>query len=267
MERLSVPLAAQRRAFSPLAVATIAAGAGAWVAFAIWMGNMPGVGADLGAATFAGSWALMMAAMMLPSMTPVVSLYDRMRVGHRMHRGATAAFVAGYLAMWTAIGLAAYGLVRAGDALLGGTLGWNDAGREVAAVVILLAAAYQLSPLKERCLRHCRSPLGFLLAHWRGGYDGAVRMGATHGAWCVGCCWALMATLFAVGLMSLGWMAFVAVLIAVERLVPFSEVTTRRVIAAALVIIGLALLVVPNAVPGADHPKGGGMDSMKMMDG
>jgi predicted metal-binding membrane protein len=270
MERLSLPLAAPRRLASPLAIATIAAGAGAWIAFAIWMGNMPGVGADLGAATFAGSWALMMAAMMLPSMTPVVSLYDRMRAGHALHRGATAGFVAGYLATWTAIGLAAYGLVRAGDAIAGGTLGWNDAGREVAGVVILLAAAYQLSPLKERCLRHCRSPLGFLLAHWRGGYGGATRMGVTHGTWCVGCCWALMATLFAVGLMSLGWMAFVAALIAIERLVPFNEVATRRVVAAALAILGLALLAVPSGVPGADHPSGGGtggMDNMKMMDG
>src|SRR3954468_16370205 len=192
MERLSVPLAARRRAISPLAALTIAGAGAAWAGFGIWMGNMPGVGADLGAATFAGSWALMMAAMMLPSMTPVVSLYDRMRAGHALPRGATAAFVAGYLATWTAIGLAAYGLVRAGDAIAGGTLGWNDAGREVAAVVILLAAAYQLSPLKERCLRHCRSPLGFLLAHWRGGYSGATRMGATHGAWCVGCCWWLL---------------------------------------------------------------------------
>jgi predicted metal-binding membrane protein len=226
---------------------------------------MPGVGADLAAATFAGSWTLMMAAMMLPSMTPVVSLYDRMRAGHGYTRAATGAFVGGYLATWAAVGLAAYGLVRAGDAIAGDALGWHDAGRAVAGGVILLAAAYQLSPLKERCLRHCRSPLGFLLAHWRGGHYGALRMGTAHGAWCVGCCWALMATLFAVGLMSLGWMAFVAVLIAVERLAPWNAKTTRRAIAAALAVLGLALLVVPAAVPGADHPRDGGMGGMTMM--
>src|SRR3954447_9995975 len=111
MERLSVPLAARRRAISPLAALTIAGAGAAWAGFAIWMGNMPGVGADLGAATFAGSWALMMAAMMLPSMTPVVRLYDRMRTGHHLDASATVAFVAGYLLMWTAFGLAAFALV------------------------------------------------------------------------------------------------------------------------------------------------------------
>jgi predicted metal-binding membrane protein len=259
-------LARERRAVSTLAAVTLAASAAAWVGFAVWMGGMPGVGADLAAATFLGSWALMMAAMMLPSMTPVVALYDRMRAGHDLQRVATAAFVAGYLATWTAVGLGAYGLVRAADALAGDALGWQDAGRPIAGAVILVAAAYQLSPLKERCLRHCRSPLGFLLSHWRGGYAGAAKMGAIHGAWCVGCCWALMATLFAVGLMSLGWMAFVAVLIAIERLVPWNAATVRRVIAGALAALGLALRDVPNAVPGADRPAGGGMDGMTMME-
>src|SRR4051812_16802530 len=184
---MSVALAQERRGVSHLAALTIAASAAAWIGFAIWMGGMPGVGADLTAAAFAGSWALMMAAMMLPSMTPVVSLYDRMRAGHALGRGATLAFLGGYLGLWTAVGLAAYAAVKAGDALAGGTFGWDDAGRPVAGATILLAAAYQLSPIKDRCLRHCRSPLGFLLAHWRSGYDGAARMGAVHGAWCVGC--------------------------------------------------------------------------------
>jgi predicted metal-binding membrane protein len=247
--------ASGRRAVSHLAALTLAASGAAWVGFAIWMGNMPGVGADLSAATFLGSWTLMMAAMMLPSMTPVVSLYDRMRTGHALSRAATGAFVAGYLATWAAVGLAAFGAVKAANALAGDTLGWHDAGRTTAGIAILLAAAYQLSPLKERCLRHCRSPLGFLLAHWRGGQRGAISMGARHGAWCIGCCWALMATLFAVGLMSLGWMAFVAGLIAFERLAPGGS-RTRYAVAATLAILGLALLVVPEAVPGLHHPAG-----------
>ena len=198
---------------------------------------MEGVGADLGAATFAGSWALMMAAMMLPSMTPVVALYDRMRLGHALGAEATAAFVAGYLATWVGAGLTAFALVKAGDALLGETLAWDEAGRWVAGAVVLVAAAYQLSPLKDRCLRHCRSPLGFLLSHWRDGRAGALKMGATHGAWCVGCCWGLMATLFAVGLMSIGWMAAVAGLIAIERLAPGGS-RTRYGVAAALAVLG-----------------------------
>jgi predicted metal-binding membrane protein len=263
MERLSVPLAAPGARRGPLlTVGLIGAAAAAWVGFDQWMGGMSGVGADLGAATFAGSWALMMAAMMLPSMTPVVALYDRMRAGHALDATATAAFVAGYLLMWTLVGVAAYGLVRAGDALFGDTLAWDDAGRPLAGVVILVAATYQLSPLKDRCLKHCRTPLGFLLSHWRDGRGGAVRMGMTHGLWCVGCCWGLMATLFAVGLMSIGWMAAVAGLIALERLAP-ARWRADRIVAGTLLVLGLALLIVPSAVPGAD---GGGMKMQMQMD-
>jgi predicted metal-binding membrane protein len=263
MERLSLgaaSVALPRRA-AALSAALIAAAAVAWIVFAGWMGNMEGVGADLTAAAFAGSWALMMAAMMLPSMTPVVALYDRMRAGHGLGAEATAAFVAGYLATWVAAGLAAYGLVRLGDGLLGDTLAWEEAGRPLAGAVVLLAAAYQLSPLKERCLTHCRSPLGFLLSHWRPGRTGAIRVGMTHGAWCVGCCWGLMATLFAVGLMSIGWMAAVALLIAFERLVP-GGAWTRFAVAGVLALVGLALLVAPDAVPDAG---GGGMGDMGEM--
>jgi predicted metal-binding membrane protein len=262
MERLSLgaaSVAVPRRA-AALAATLIGAAALAWIAFAGWMGGMDGVGADLGAAAFAGSWALMMAAMMLPSMTPVVALYDRMRLGHGLGAQASAGFVAGYLATWVMAGLAAYGLVKAGDAIAGGALAWDEAGRPLAGATVLLAAGYQVSPLKERCLAHCRSPLGFLLSHWRGGSSGAVRMGATHGAWCVGCCWGLMATLFAVGLMSIGWMAAVAGLIAFERLAP-GGAQTRLAVAAALAVLGLALLVVPDAVPGT-----GGMSEMTMME-
>jgi predicted metal-binding membrane protein len=261
MERLTAGAIATPRRAGLLAAALVAAAAGAWLGFAAWMGGMQGVGADLTAAAFAGSWALMMAAMMLPSMTPVVGLYDRMRLGHHLGSEATAAFVAGYLATWVAAGLIAFVLVKAGDALLGDTLAWDEAGRPLAGVVVLLAAAYQLSSLKDRCLRHCRSPLGFLLSHWRDGRAGALRMGAIHGAWCVGCCWGLMATLFAVGLMSIGWMAAVAGLIAIERLAP-GGARTRYGVAAALAVLGLALLIVPDAVPGT----GGGMTEMTTME-
>ena len=263
MERLTAGAIAAPRRAAVLAAALVAAAAAAWLGFAAWMGGMEGVGADLTAATFAGSWALMMAAMMLPSMTPVVGLYDRMRLGHNYGAEATAAFVAGYLATWVAAGLTAFGLVKAGDALFGDTLAWDEAGAEVAAVVVLLAAGYQLSPLKDRCLRHCRSPLGFLLSHWRDGRAGAFKMGTRHGAWCVGCCWGLMATLFAVGLMSIGWMAAVAGLIAIERLAP-GGARTRYGVAAALAILGLALLLFPDAVPGIGSE---GMSQMEMMGG
>ena len=109
---------------------------------------------------------------------------------------------------------------------LGDVLAWDTAGRWVAGATLIVAAVYELTPLKDVCLAKCRSPLGFLLGSWRDGRAGALRMGAQHGAWCVGCCWALMASLFALGVMSIAWMAFVAALIAAEKTLPWRRVAT-----------------------------------------
>src|SRR5437588_10362683 len=133
-------------------------------------------------------------------------------------------FVGGYLLVWGAAGLLAYGVFRLGRTILGGDLGWHQGGRFFAGGVLVLAAVYELTPLKDVCLGKCRSPLGFLLGSWRDGRSGALQMGARHGAWCVGCCWALMASLFALGVMSLAWMAFVATLIAAEKTLPWGRV-------------------------------------------
>jgi predicted metal-binding membrane protein len=123
----------------------------------------------------------------------------------------------------------------------------------VAGGVIVGAAIYQLTPLKDVCLRHCRSPLMFVVAHWRSGRLGALRMGIEHGAWCVGCCWALMAALFALGVMSIGWMAFIAALIAIEKLLPWRALANRG-IAVVLLVLGLAVAFVPEHVPGLTLP-------------
>jgi predicted metal-binding membrane protein len=133
--------------------------------------------------------------------------------------------------------------------------GSQEAVRRVLA--LLLAAAYELTPMKDVCLGKCRSPLGFLLSSWRGGTRGAFEMGARHGAWCVGCCWALMASLFALGVMSLAWMAFVAALIALEKTVPFGRAITYAT-AALLLVLALALLATPDSVPGLTIPDDGG---------
>ena len=134
-------------------------------------------------------------------------------------------------------------------------LAWDRAGRWVAGATLLVAAVYELTPLKDVCLGKCRSPLGFLLGSWRDGRSGALRMGAKNGAWCVGCCWALMASLFALGVMSLVWMAFVAGLIAVEKLLPWRRVATYGT-AALLLALGVLLLVAPHAIPGLTIPGG-----------
>ena len=120
-----------------------------------------------------------------------------------------ALFVAGYLVAWTAAGVLGYAIFDGLRSLDLGLLAWEDAGRHVAGAVIVGAALYQLTTPKDACLRHCRSP-AMLLRRWRPGRLGALRMGIEHGACCVGCCWALMAALFALGVMSIAWMAFVA---------------------------------------------------------
>jgi predicted metal-binding membrane protein len=143
-------------------------------------------------------------------------------------------------------------------------LAWDRAGRWVAGVTLLAAAAYELTPLKDVCLGKCRSPLGFLLGSWKDGLSGALRMGARHGGWCVGCCWALMASLFALGLMSLVWMAFVAGLIAFEKLIPSRRVATYGT-AGLLVVLGVLMLVAPDVIPGLTVSDGGSMSDMTPM--
>src|SRR4029077_12119464 len=135
-------------------------------------------------------------------------------------------FTAGYLVVWGAAGVSAFAAARAGGAVAGDVLAWDGAGRWVAGATLIVAAAYELTPLKDMCLAKCRSPIGFLLGAWRGGRAGSLPVGARHGAWCVGCCWALMASLFALGIMSLVWMAFVAAIIAAEKTLPWRRVAT-----------------------------------------
>jgi predicted metal-binding membrane protein len=206
-----------------------------------------------GAGWFASLWVVMMAAMMFPSVAPTVALYARMTKKRSLLPGI--AFTAGYLLTWAAGGIAAYALARAGGALDGGLFSWGRGGRWIAAATLLVAAAYELTPLKDACLGRCRSPLGTLLASWRGGLRGALPMGARNGAWCVGCCWALMASLFALGVMSLVWMAVVSALIAVEKLLPWERVATFGT-AAVLLALGVVLLVAPDALPALTIPGG-----------
>jgi predicted metal-binding membrane protein len=230
----------------------------AWWSTADRMAGMDaGPGTALGAlGWFLGVWVVMMAAMMFPSVAPTVALYARMS----RHRTAAAPllFAAGYLVTWAAAGLVAYALFALGRSALGDQLAWDGAGRWVAGGTLVVAAAYELTPVKDVCLSKCRSPLGFLLGSWRDGLRGALSMGARHGAWCVGCCWALMASLFALGVMILAWMAFVAALIALEKTLPWGRPVTYAT-AAILLVLGISLIAAPDAIPGLTVP-GGGMD-------
>jgi predicted metal-binding membrane protein len=218
-----------------------------------------GPGADLGTlGFFITAWVVMMAAMMFPAIWPMVAMYTRVQRGNR-ERGkevpaaATTLFVGGYLVTWGAAGLVGYGIFEAAQDISIDALSWDRGGPYLAGGIIAAAAVYQLTPLKDACLSKCRSPLGFLLTAWRPGHLGAFRMGLEHGAWCVGCCWALMAALFALGVMSVGWMVFIAALIAVEKLLPW-KVLANRGIAVLLLVLGLTVAVAPERVPGLILP-------------
>jgi predicted metal-binding membrane protein len=263
----------------PVWLTTLLLGAAlvAWIVTVDRMRGMDGgPGTDLGGlGWFTGIWVTMMAAMMLPSVTPMVLTYSRIA----RHRAATGGrrlaapwiFVAGYLLAWTVYGLAAYGLYRVIDAVDGGLLDWDRGGPWVAGAALAGAGLYQLTPLKEVCLRHCRTPMHFILHGFRKGRSGALVMGIEHGGYCVGCCWGLMVALFALGVMSLAWMAMVAGVIFLEKVTRFGA-RFSRVVAFALIAAGVWVAVAPGSVPGLTDPskapamKMGGMDKPAMKD-
>ena len=216
-----------------------------------------GPDAELGSlAWFLGVWLVMMAAMMFPSVAPTVALYSTMT--KRRNPLAPLVFASGYLLTWTAAGLLAFVASAAGRRVFGDALSWDRAGRWVSGGVLVVAAVYELTPLKAVCLRHCRSPLGFLLGSWRDGLPGGLQMGANHGAWCVGCCWALMTSLFALGVMSVAWMAFIAALIALEKTLPWGRVATYAT-AAILLLLAVLLVAAPHLAPAPPMPSMPGM--------
>ena len=236
----------------------------AWWSTAERMAGMDaGPGTDLGAlGWFVGVWVVMTAAMMFPSVSPTVALYARMT----QQRGLTRSllFASAYLLVWAAAGIAAYGLCRLGRGVLGAELAWNTGGRWFAGGLLAVGAFYELTPLKHVCLEKCRSPLGFLLGTWRDGRRGALAMGARHAAWCLGCCWALMAALFALGVMSLVWMAVVAALITLEKTLPWRRVATWGT-AAVLLALAVLIIAAPHTIPGLVVPGGHTADAINTM--
>ena len=240
---------AVRAQLALVAVLVVLAGIGWWWTVLQMRGMDQGPWTELGTfGWFISVWVVMMAAMMFPSVAPTVALYARMS----RRRWAPLAFVAGYLATWSGAGIVAF-LVAMVAARAAPDLQWNGAGRVLTGATLLMAAVYELTPLKNVCLSKCRSPLGLLLGSWRDGWWGALRMGMTNGAWCVGCCWALMASLFALGVMSPVWMAVVAGLIALEKTLPWRRTATYGT-AVVLLTLGALVLAAPQALPGLTVP-------------
>jgi predicted metal-binding membrane protein len=237
------------RGRTALAASLLGVALAAWIVSVQRMRGMDaGPGTDLGAlGWYIGIWVTMMAAMMLPAATPTVLMFSRIR------RSAEAwVFVLGYLLAWTGYGLAAYAVYRGIRATAPSFLAWDEHGPLVAGGALAAAGLYQLTRLKGACLRHCRSPLHLLL-HGRPGGLGAVRMGVEHGGYCAGCCTGLMLALFALGVMSLVWMAAVAVAVLVEKTLPGGE-AFARLLAVVLVALGIWVAAAPASVPGLKQP-------------
>ena len=221
--------------------------AGAWAATVVLARGMAGMTGTmgLGLAVFVPVWTLMMAAMMLPSVAPTASLYAKTVQANRMPR--IAGLVAGYLAVWAAAGVPAYGLAW----LAGWLTGTHPSAARVLAVAVFAACGvYQLSRLKDRCLAHCRSPLALLLHY--GSYRGRfrdLRAGAHHGGYCLGCCWGLMVILVAVGVMNVAAMVGLAALVLTEKTWRWGPAAGRLAGAAALAL-AVATIWLPWLAPG-----------------
>ncbi len=253
----------------------LGAAAVAWLVTVNRMEGMDaGPGTDLGSfGWFAGVWTVMMAAMMLPSLIPMAGAYAyraRSSSAEVAPRSLllTSMFTAGYLLAWILVGLVAWIAFKGVRSLDLSFLGWDSGGRYVAGAVIAGAALYEFTPLKRTCLRHCRDR-ELLVADWRDRGGGALRMGLDQGAYCVGSSWALMAALFALGVMSITWMVVIAALIVLEKVLPWRE-TAEGVTVVVLLALAIGVAFLPGQVPWLTTPDSPSamraMDSMSMDD-
>ena len=235
---------------TPVAVAGALLGGAlaAWIVTFVRMRGMDaGPGAELGGlGWYLGIWVTMTAAMMLPATAPMVVVFSRVSRARRRGLGVApmGAFVVGYLVTWTFYGLVAYGLDRGARSSAPDLLARVHGERYLAGVALVAAGLYELTPLKEVCLRHCRGPVHFVHAGWRDGPVGALQMGSRHGLYCVGCCSGLMLALFALGVMSLSWMAVIAVLIFVQKVLPLGD-RVAPIVSASFVAIAAWVVVSP----------------------
>ena len=193
----------------------------------------------MGMPSFLLMWTVMMAAMMFPAVIPVVLAFATLtRSRGRSPLGTAIAFVAGYLVVWAVLGLPARALLEAAGRIAAAAPALTRAGGPI----LVLCGLYQLTPLKEACLRHCRTPHLFLGHHWRDGTVGALVLGGHHGLYCAGCCASLMVVLLVVGVMDITWMIALSALIYLEKVVP-AGATVGRAAGLALCGVGVARLV------------------------
>ena len=200
------------------------------------------------AGTFLLAWLVMMTAMMLPSAMPMIIVARATATGSALQRAAyTAAFSFGYLLVWGAVGVVVYLAQQGALGLANSVPVVREAWPWVVALVVAGAGVYQLSPLKDVCLAQCRSPFSFILTRWRAGIGGGLELGVRHGAYCLGCCWALMVVLVVAGAMGLAWVALIAFVIFVEKLLPGGR-RAAHLTGAGLLVLAAAIAVRPEVV-------------------
>jgi predicted metal-binding membrane protein len=199
-------------------------------------------------ALFLLTWQVHVAAMMLPSSLPLIGLFNRAAAGQPRAGVARSAFIGGYLAVWTIFGVVAL----LGDAVIHEVVhrwAWlGDRPQLITGSVLVVAGAFQFSTLKDRCLRECRHPAAFLLSHYQRGAGAAFALGRRHGVFCVGCCWALMLVMFAVGITNLAWMAPLALVMVAEKAAPAGPRLVAPV-GVALIVLGVLVLLDPAWLP------------------
>lgn len=205
----------------------------------------------MGAPLFLAIWVAMMVAIMFPAAAPMVLMFARVYARKRERAQPfvpTWVFVAGYLVIWTLLGVVAYIAAIGAEYLVGQSMWLMDKAGRIGGGILIVAGLYQLTPLKHRCLNQCRSPLAFIMESWREGYGGAFRMGLEHGVYCAGCCWLLFVILFPLGMLNVAAMAVIAALILAEKTFPIGR-QLGQLAAAALVFYGVVVLVLPDALP------------------
>lgn len=200
------------------------------------------------AAAFVLAWLVMMTAMMLPSAMPMLIVVRATASGSRARRAAyTAAFTSGYLLVWGAIGVVVYLAQQVAVGLARSIPSVGDAWPWIVAIVVAGAGVYQFSPLKDVCLGQCRSPISFIMTRWRAGMRGGLDLGVRHGAYCLGCCWGLMAVLVVAGAMGLAWVALIALVVFVEKLLPGGR-RAARLTGTGLLVLAAVIAARPEVV-------------------
>jgi predicted metal-binding membrane protein len=248
------PVAAQRNLILGLLMALSVV---AW-ALLIWQGAGHNGGMHLASPTmelraplFVAIWMVMTVAMMFPTAAPMILVFHRVQSG-KVQRGeafvATWVFLAGYMLVWTLSGVAAYAGSIVFEAIASRAMFSPETTARIGGVAFVAAGLYQLTPLKDMCLSKCRTPISFIMTSWRDGVNGAISMGALHGAYCLGCCWLLCAIMFPLGMMNIAALATITVIVFAEKTLPWG----RSVAPATAVILagyGVAVIVAPQVLP------------------